>query len=111
MSPRRSLLAAGGLTGLVIIAVLIVGARQGAFGLSEPEAVALTADGTGTAEAVPAAGDVLQRLRWDDDDNDDEEEEDDPEGEDDDDDRPARRAGADGRSGDRTPGRARRDAD
>jgi hypothetical protein len=44
MSRTQSLLAAGGLTAVVLVAVLIVGARHGAFGLgTAPAAVALPA--------------------------------------------------------------------
>jgi hypothetical protein len=109
MSPRRSLLAAGSLTGLVIIAVLVVGARLGAFGLSQPESVVLTADGADTAQDRLTPADPRPRSHWDDD-KDDEVDDDDYET-DDDDERPPSLTGADGRSGSRSPGRARHDDD
>lgn len=75
MSATRSLLAAGGLTALVIAAVLIVGASNGAFGFgSDPAPAGLTvpidAAPPDTLAAAPDAASV--RLSYRDDDEDDE---------------------------------------
>ena len=110
MSPTRSLVAAGGLTALVLVAVLAVGIRQGAFGLSADQAaVALPTESiapTQVMTAPAAATDSGQAAYWDDDDDD----EDDVDGEDDDD-RPSR-LGTDGeRSSGRATSRADRDDD
>lgn len=106
MSPTRSLLAAGGLTGLVIVAVLAVGARQGAFRLSSPDEVVLTADGAVAAQDAPSSVDPVERSRWDD-----EEDEDDDDDHDDDNRRSSRLASAESRSGSRASDRARHDDD
>jgi len=75
MSPARSFLAAGGLTALVILAVLVVGVKQGAFGLGpDPAAVALQSEVPAPAQATLAptqAGDRIQASRHDDDDDED----------------------------------------
>jgi hypothetical protein len=109
MSPTRSLLAAGGLTALVVVAVLMVGARQGAFGLgAEPEAALLPVDGAGLAQDTISAADPVQRSHQDDDDEDGEDDDDD---EDEDDDRSTRLGRTERRSGGDTAGRVRHDDD
>ncbi len=75
MSTTRSLIAAGGLTALVILTVLAVGAQRGAFGLrSDPEAIAVPAQmGTSTRDmltAAPDAGSVQLTYADDDEDGD-----------------------------------------
>jgi hypothetical protein len=85
MSPKRSLIVAGGLTALVIVAVLLVGARQGAFGLgSQQETVLLPADGAAMAPDALTSAEPVQRTHRDDDDEDDDDDRDEEEDEEDD---------------------------
>lgn len=75
MSRTQSLLVAGGLTAVVLVAVLIVRARHGAFGLgTAPAAVALPADAPANALDVmsPVPLDVGDQPGRHDDDEDDE---------------------------------------
>jgi hypothetical protein len=100
MSPTRSLIAAAGLTALVIAAVLAVGARQGAFTRGPDTAAAVlpaeaSAAAQDTAALAPDAGTVRPLHR----DNDE------------DDHRPSRRREHDARSGNRTPDRMHDDHD
>jgi hypothetical protein len=70
MSPTRSLLVAGGLTALVIAAVLLISARHGAFGLgSAPAADTLPAAAPVLVQDPPAsapAADLVRPARHDD---------------------------------------------
>lgn len=62
MGPNRSLLAAAGLTALVVVAVIAVGGRQGAFGFGNSSTAAAqsadpavpTPDTTGTGSGATA---------------------------------------------------------
>jgi hypothetical protein len=97
----RSLLAAAGLTALVIAAVIAVGARQGAFTRSPNVAAAalpaeVSAATHDTAALAPDAGTI--RLSHEDDD-------------DEDDHRRSRQGERDVRSGSRTPDRGHDDDD
>ena len=101
MSPTRSLLAAAGLTALVIAAVLAVGARQGAFNRGPDTAAAVlpaeaSAAAQDTAALAPNAG--TARLSHEDDG-------------DEVDHRPSRRGERDAGSGSRTPDRVHDDDD
>jgi hypothetical protein len=77
MSATRSLLAAGALTALVVVAVLAVGARRGAFSLgTNTTAAALPAEAAipELDAAAPASTVASVRSVWRDDDDDDEHE-------------------------------------
>jgi hypothetical protein len=104
MSPIRSLLAAGGLTILVIATVLIAGAQRGAFGLSsKPTATVLPTESASASGATSgtdtAIGSVLLAQQ------------DEDEDEEDDDHQPARHSRSDERSRNRTSVRDHDDDD
>ena len=101
MSPMRSLLAAAGLTALVIAAVLAVGARQGAFTRGpESAAAVLPTEASAAAQDTAALAPNVRADRLSHEDDNDEV-----------DHRPTRRGERDARSGSRTPDGAHDDDD